>query len=214
MTSETFMLILQGVPITIALTLAAFFLGAVLAVPLTALRLVRFWPARAVAAVLIQFVRAIPPLLWLFLIFFGVGMAFVPIAPFPAALIGLTLIAMANIAEIYRGALTAVPSGQFEAIKALGLGPASAFFEIIVPQVFRVALPSTATYLIGLMKETAIASTIGVADLVFRGNQVTQLTFRGLETFAVVALFFIALSLPVAWASRRLDKALRSKVAR
>lgn len=94
------------------------------------------------------------------------------------------------------------------------MGRFSTLAEIIGPQMIRVALPSAATYLIGLMKETAIASTIGVQELVFHGNQVTQLTYRGLESFAVVALLFIALSLPVAWASRRLDKALRAKVVR
>ncbi|MFE3838539.1 amino acid ABC transporter permease [Pseudogemmobacter sonorensis] len=214
MSSETFSLLLQGLPVTIMLTLGAFGLGAALAVPLTALRVAPHWLPRTVAALLIQFVRAVPPLLWLFIIFFGVGMSIVPIDPFPAALVGLTLIATANIAEIYRGALSSISLGQFEAIRALSIRPTSAFFEIIAPQVFRVALPSGATYLIGLMKETAIASTIGVTELVFRGNQVTQLTFRGLEAFAVVAVLFILLSLPIAWASRWLDNALRSKVAR
>ena len=212
--SETLLLLLQGLPVTIALTAGAFLLGAVLAIPLTAMRVARNPLPRLLAAFLIQFVRAVPPLLWLFLIFFGIGMTFVPVDPFPAALIGLTLIAAANLAEIYRGALSSIPKGQWEATAALGMGRASTLAEIIMPQVFRVALPSAATYLIGLMKETAIASTIGVSEMVARGNQVTQLTSRGLETFAAVGLLFIALSLPLAWASRRLDRALREKVAR
>lgn len=212
--SETLLLLLQGLPVTIALTAGAFLLGALLAVPLTAMRVARNPLPRLLAAFLIQFVRAVPPLLWLFLIFFGIGMTFVPVDPFPAALIGLTLIAAANLAEIYRGALSSIPKGQWEATTALGMGRASTLAEIIMPQVFRVALPSAATYLIGLMKETAIASTIGVSEMVARGNQVTQLTSRGLETFAAVGLLFIALSLPLAWASRRLDRALREKVAR
>lgn len=211
---EMLTLLLEGLPVTIALTAGAFLGGAVLALPLTALRMAPNPVLALIAALLIQIVRAVPPLLWLFLIFFGIGMSIVPISPFPAALIGLTLIAAANLAEIYRGALASVPSGQWEATRALNMGGLTTLVEIIGPQVFRVALPSAATYLIGLMKETAIASTIGVQELVFRGNQVTQLTYRGLESFAVVAALFIALSLPVAWASRRLDKALRAKVVR
>lgn len=211
---EMLKLLLEGLPVTIALTAGAFLGGAVLALPLVALRMAPSPALAFLAALLIQIVRAVPPLLWLFLIFFGIGMSIVPISPMPAALIGLTLIAAANLAEIYRGALAAVPRGQWEATRALNMGGVSTLVEIIGPQVFRVALPSAATYLIGLMKETAIASTIGVQELVFRGNQVTQLTYRGLEAFAVVALLFIALSLPVAWASRRLDKALRAKVVR
>lgn len=211
---EMLTLLLEGLPVTIALTAGAFLGGAVLALPLTALHMAPNPVLALIAALLIQIVRAVPPLLWLFLIFFGIGMSIVPISPFPAALIGLTLIAAANLAEIYRGALASVPSGQWEATRALNMGGLTTLVEIIGPQVFRVALPSAATYLIGLMKETAIASTIGVQELVFRGNQVTQLTYRGLESFAVVAALFIALSLPVAWASRRLDKALRAKVVR
>lgn len=211
---EMLILLLQGLPVTIALTIGAFLGGAVLALPLTALRTGPNRVLALVAALLIQMVRAVPPLLWLLLIFFGIGMSIVPISPFPAALIGLTLIAAANLAEIYRGALASVPAGQWEATRALNMGQITTLVEIIGPQVFRVALPSAATYLIGLMKETAIASTIGVQELVFRGNQVTQLTYRGLESFAAVAVLFIALSLPIAWVSRRLDKALRAKVVR
>ena len=85
---------------------------------------------------------------------------------------------------------------------------------MVAPQAFRVALPTAASYLIGLMKETAVASTIGVTELAFHGKQMSQLTFRGLEVYALVGLFYIALSLPVAWASRAADSRLRSRVAR
>jgi polar amino acid transport system permease protein len=86
--------------------------------------------------------------------------------------------------------------------------------DVVAPQAFRVALPSAANYLIGLMKETAVASTIGVTELTYQGNQLSQLTFRGLQVFAVVGLFYILLSLPIAWLSRIADAHLRSKVAR
>ena len=214
MTLQDVLLILQGLPVTIALTLGAFVLGGLLAVPLCMMRVARFAPLRCLAAIAIQFIRSVPPLLWLFLIFFGVGTSIVPIDPFPAALIGLMLIAAANLAEIYRGALASISAGQFEASVALGLPRWSLLLEVLTPQLFRVALPSATTYLIGLLKESAIASTIGVSELVFRGNQVTQLTFQGLQAFAVVSVVFICISLPVAWLSRNLDKSLRSKVAR
>ncbi len=131
-----------------------------------------------------------------------------------AALIGLGLIASANMAEIYRGALASLHHGQWEAATALNFGTRHTLVDVVAPQAFRVALPSAASYLIGLMKETAVASTIGVADLAFRGNQVSQLTFKGIEVFALVGLFYIFLSLPVAWLSRSADSYLRAKVAR
>ncbi|KAB2704377.1 polar amino acid transport system permease protein [Ochrobactrum intermedium] len=214
MTADNVLLILSGLPWTIALTLGSFGIGCILGVPLLAARSARFALIRWLAALLIQIVRAFPPILWLFIIFFGIGMGIMPINPFVAALIGLGLIASANMAEIYRGALASLHHGQWEAATALNFGTRYTLIDVVAPQAFRVALPSAASYLIGLMKETAVASTIGVADLAFRGNQVSQLTFKGIEVFALVGLFYIFLSLPVAWLSRSADSYLRAKVTR
>lgn len=214
MTLDNILLILSGLPWTIALTLGSFGIGCILGVPLLAARRSRIGPVRWIAALLIQVVRALPPILWLFIIFFGIGMGIMPINPFVAALIGLGLIASANMAEIYRGALASLHQGQWEAATALNFGTRYTLIDVVAPQAFRVALPSAASYLIGLMKETAVASTIGVTDLAFRGNQVSQLTFKGIEVFALVGLFYIFLSLPVAWLSRSADSYLRAKVAR
>ena len=206
--------ILRGLPWTVALTLGAFLAGAILGVPLVAARQSRILPLRFLAMIFIQIVRGIPPILWLFIIFFGLGMSVFPISPFNAALTGLGLIAAANMAEIYRGALASIHFGQWEASSALNLGRWSTLTDVVAPQAFRVALPSAASYLIGLMKETAVASTIGVSELAFQGNQLSQLTFRGLEVFALVGMFYILLSLPVAWLSRVADGYLQAKVAR
>ncbi len=214
MNTTNILLILSGLPWTFALTLGAFLIGACLGIPLLAARNSRFLLLRVGAATFIQIVRGIPPILWLFTIFFGVGMSVMPFSPFTAALIGFGLIAAANMAEIYRGALASLHFGQWEAATALNLGNWHTLVDVVSPQAFRVALPSAASYLIGLMKETAVASTIGVAELAFRGNQVSQLTYRGIEVFALVGLVYIFLSLPVAWLSRSADNFLRAKVAR
>lgn len=214
MSAADLLMFVRGFAWTIALTAGSFAIGAILAVPLLAARRSRYLLARLLASIVIQIVRAFPPILWLFIIFFGLGMSYFPINPFVAALAGLGLIASANMAEIYRGALSSIHHGQWEASTALDLGRWSTMRDVVAPQAFRVALPSAASYLIGLMKETAVASTIGVTELVYQGNQLSQLTFRGLEVFALVGLFYIFLSLPVAWLSRVADAHLRSKVAR
>jgi polar amino acid transport system permease protein len=205
---------LSGLAWTCALTVGSFVLGMILAIPLLSARMSRSFLLQVPALVAIQIIRAVPPILWLFIIFFGLGIGFFPISPFMAALFGLGLIASANMAEIYRGALSAVHSGQWEACAALDLGRWSAMRDVVAPQAFRVALPSAASYLIGLMKETAVASTIGVTELAYQGNQLSQLTYQGLEIFAIVGLLYIFLSLPVAWLSRVADAHLRTKVAR
>lgn len=206
--------LLYGLVWTVALTISAFVIGAVLGALLLAARSGPVRVLRFLAMVLIQIIRGLPPLLWLFIIFFGVGMGIMPLPPFMAALIGFSLIAAANMAEIYRGALASIPHGQWEASAALDLGRWSTIRDVVAPQLVRVALPSAAAYLIGLLKETAIASVIGVTDLAFFGRQLSQLTFKGLEVYAIVGLLYIALSVPIAWASRVADSRLRSRVAR
>ncbi|UWU25925.1 amino acid ABC transporter permease (plasmid) [Rhizobium sp. CB3060] len=214
MNAADLVMFVRGFAWTIALTAGSFAIGATLAIPFLAARRSRFFPVRLLASILIQIIRAIPPILWLFIIFFGLGISLFPISPFVAALAGLGLIAAANMTEIYRGALNSIHHGQWEASTALDLGRWYTMRDVVAPQAFRVALPSAASYLIGLMKETAVASTIGVTELVYQGNQLSQLTFRGLEIFAIVGLFYILLSLPVAWLTRMADAHLRSKVAR
>lgn len=214
MSSIDLLPLLRGLTWTIALTVGAFLIGAILGVPILVARNSRLFPVRLLAMVLIQIIRAVPPILWLFIIFFGLGVGFMPISPFNAALIGLGLIAAANMAEIYRGAVSSVHHGQWEASAALDLGRWTTVRDIVAPQAFRVALPSAASYLIGLMKETAVASTIGVAELAYQGNQLSQMKYRGLEVFAIVGVLYVFLSLPVAWLSRVADSYLQAKVAR
>ena len=207
-------LILRGLPWTILITAVALLTGCVLGYPIMVGRNARNLPVRLVTIALISLVRAVPPLVWLFIIFFGIGTGAFSMSPLTATLIGLGLIAATNMAEIYRGGLISIHHGQWEAAQALNLGRTHTFRDVIAPQMFRVALPSSATYAIGLMKDTAIASTIGVPELAYQGARLTQETFQGLKVFGMVGLIYILLSLPIAWLSRRADLYLRAKVAR
>jgi polar amino acid transport system permease protein len=206
--------LLRGLPWTLALTLAAFAVGAVLGLPLMMMRRSRFGVLRGVATMLFAIVRSIPPLVWLFIIFFGIGFGLIPMSAFTACVIAFGAIAAINMAEIYRGGMAAIHFGQMEAAHALNLGRWHTFADVVAPQMFRVALPASATYAIGLFKDSAIASTIGIQDIVFHANYLSQSTFQGLKVFGLAGLVYIALSLPVAWVSRVLDAHFRAKVAR
>jgi len=206
--------VVVALPWTIALTVVSFVLGAILAVPLCWLRTSTSATLRNGALTLILVCRSIPPIVWLFLIFFGVGSELGSLSPFTSAVVGLGIITAANLCEIYRGAMKAVPIGQYEAAHALGLPAARRYLDVLVPQIFRVSLPSLATYAIGLLKDTAVASTIGVPDLALSANRVAQETFRGIEVFAVFGLVYFVISIAIAFAARGLDKRLRERIAR
>jgi polar amino acid transport system permease protein len=211
---NTLLAIISGVPWTIALTLTTFVLGAMLGLPLCAMRLSRVFIVRAIATWIVVICRSIPPIVWLFFVFFGIGNDLFAMSPFVAAAVGLGIVTAANMSEVYRGALTAIHPGQYEAAKVLNLSRVQQFRDVVFPQLIRIALPTAATYLIGLLKDSAVASTIGVTDLAFQSYHVSQQTFQGLSVYGAAALLYIALSLPVAWLSRWADVHLRSRVSR
>ena len=88
------------------------------------------------------------------------------------------------------------------------------FIDVVAPQALRVIVPSLASFAIGLMKDSAVASTIGVAELTERANQQSQVAFAALPIFSMTAAFYIAASLPIAWLSRSVDARLRARVGR
>lgn len=210
---ENLSAVLVGIPFTIALTLASFLIGGVLGLPLCALRLSRSPFLRFLAMALILTCRSIPPIVWLFLIFFGIGLGYIQLSPFTSAAIGLGLITAANMAEIYRGSLAAIHPGQWEAATVLNLSTMHKFVDVIGPQLMRVALPSATTYVIGLMKDTAVASAVGVQEIAYQAFHLSQQTFRGLDIYAAAGLLYILLSVPVAWFARWTDSRLRARVA-
>ncbi len=205
--------IATGIPLTLAVTAAAFVIGALLGLPICAMRLSSVGPLRWIAIGYVILFRSIPPLLWVFVLFFGLGSGYVPISAFESAVIGLGLITAANMAEIYRGSLAAIHAGQWEASQALALPIFSVCVDIIAPQLLRVSLPSSASYAVGLLKDSAIASTIGVTEISFNANYISKSTYQGLPVFAIAALFYIMISLPIAGFARAADKALRARVA-
>lgn len=210
---EFFLILLSGLPYTIAVTFGALLIGALFGIPIVMMRMSKIWLLRTSMILLIALVRSVPPIVWIFLIFFAIGTALFPIEPLPAALISIGAIASVNMAEIYRGGLAAIHPGQAEAAVALNLSKWHTFKDVIAPQVMRVSVPLIATYTIGLMKDAAVASTIGVTDLSYQGRYVTEQTYEGLTVMGIVGLLYVAISLPVAWFSRYTYNRLKRKAA-
>jgi len=213
MSTEILLGVAKGIPLTLAVTVAAFVFGAALGLPLCMMRLSRFALLRFVALGYVILFRSVPPLLLVFVFYFGLGSGYLPMSAFQGVVLGLGLITAANMSEIYRGSLSAIHEGQWEASTALALPIRSTYLDIIAPQLLRVSLPSTAGYAVGLLKESAIASTIGVTDITFNAGYIARMTYQGLPVFAIAALFYIMISLPIAALARVADKKLRARVA-
>ncbi|MER5673711.1 amino acid ABC transporter permease [Pseudonocardia alni] len=211
---DTTATVLAGIPYTLAVTAVSLTLGGVLGVPLALARRSHLLALQLPARIVIDVLRGIPPVVWLFILFFGIGNELITLDPFTAGCLGLGLISAAYLAEIYRGGLSAVHAGQWEASAALGMGGTTALTRIVGPQALRVALPSASTYAIGLLKDSSVVSAIGIADIVYRATAESRSTGAGLGPFLVAAAVYIVLGTPLAYAARRMDTRLRQRVAR
>lgn len=205
--------IAMGAGWTILMTFGSAAVGIVLGLPLLALAQSHFAAIRWIYHAIVHVVRGVPTIVWLFIAFFGVGQLGFTMSPVSASLLVLSIIATAYMAEIYRGGMKAIPAGQWEAAGALNLDRASILRFIIAPQLFRAVSPSVATQVIGLLKDSALVSTIGVTDLVFRAGIMTQYHAHGLYMFGVAGLFYLALSLPIAAFSRNIHARITRRYA-
>ncbi|PZR79850.1 MAG: amino acid ABC transporter permease [Stutzerimonas stutzeri] len=212
--TELLLNLLKGVPYTLGVTIGAFVIGVFGGVPLVLMRrsssrLLR-WPAR----IYIDVMRGIPPVVWLFIIFFGLGNVLVKLSSFQAATIGLGLVSAAYLAEIYRGGFLALPKAQGEAAIALGMSHADILRFVMAPQVLQVSIAPMATFLVSLLKDSTVASTIGVRDIMMFGSQAAQASGGGYAPFVFAAALYIILSIPVAFFSRLIDERLRRSIGR
>jgi polar amino acid transport system permease protein len=203
----------QGIEYTLLLTFAAFGMGALLAVPLAAARGSRIRLIRLVSIGYVEVLRGVPPIAWLFLLYFGLAQVDLRLESLTAAILGLGLISAAYLAEIYRGGLRAVPDGQFEAGRAIGLTDARLCFFVIGPQAIRTIMPPAAAFLIGLLKDSAVASLIGVPEVTGLSLRLTQQEFEGLAIFTAAGIVYMAMSLPLAALSRWVGLRLRGRLA-
>ena len=155
-----------------------------------------------------------PLLLQLFLVFFGADLLGFGLGPYLSAILGLSLNAGAFLGEIWRGALQAVPRGQIEAARALGLHYGPLMLRVVGPQALRVAVPPTVGFLVNLVKSTSLAAIIGFVELTRAGQILNNTTFHPFTIFGIVALIYFLLCWPLTLASRRLERQLARAHAR
>lgn len=197
---------------TIGIALAGFAIAVVLGLFLAIGRRSRLrwlsWPITG----LIEFIRSTPLLIqvyFLFYVFPNYGLNF---SAMQAGIIGIALHYACYTAEVYRAGLDAVPRSQWEAVTALNMKPWTAYRDVILPQALRPVLPALGNYLISILKDTPVLSAITVVEIMQRAKNIGSESFRYLEPITMVGLFFLILSLGLAWCVRRLEN--RMELAR
>jgi polar amino acid transport system permease protein len=159
-----------------------------------------FFPVRALSTIYVDTFRALPGVLVIFILGFGIpglGLAGVPVEPVFYAVIALTLIYSAYVSEVYRAGIESVHPSQEAAARSLGLTRFQALRYVIVPQAVRRVIPPLLNDFIGLQKDTVLVSFIGVVEI-FRQSQIRQAGAFNFTPYLATALVFIVVTLPLA----------------
>lgn len=187
-----------------ALSVSAFALALVLGLLLSLCQRSSISTLRQFAAVYVTVVRGVPLLAVLFLLYFGLPGIGIVFNAFGAAMVGLALCFAAQIAELFRAGLKAIPAGQAEAALAVGFTPVQSFRLIILPQVARVVLSPMIVTFVSLMKDSSLASLITVDELALTGRAMATEYFLPLQIYVSVGVCYFAIAWPFSALSRRL----------
>lgn len=205
--------VLLGLPMTLVVTASSLLLGTVLAVPLTLGLQSQNKLVWLVCRLIVDIVRGVPPVVWLFILFYGISIGAVRLSALAAGIGALALVAAAYLAEIFRGALKALHHGQEEAAIALGLNRRTVWMTVMIPQAWRTAIPGYTNYAIALLKDSSIVSIVGVSEIVSRAGQLSRNTDLGVLVFVLAGLVYVVLSILIGVGSRAVDGRLRERVA-
>lgn len=191
---------------TLLLTVIAFGIGGLLGGIFALMRLSRLPVLRLIAAGYINVIQSIPVLMVLFLSYYGVALAGLDLPPLLAASASLAIYAGSYLAEIWRGAIEAVPRQQWEASESLAMSRAQQYRYVILPQAIAISLPPTAGFLVQLVKNTSIVSVVGFVDLTRAGQLINNATFEPFRVFGMVALLYFIICFPLSWLSKRFER--------
>ncbi len=180
-----------GLTMTIPLTLVSFFFAMIIAVAVALVQYANVPVLRQIARFYIWVIRGTPLLVQLFIIFYGLPSVGIMLDAFPAAVIAFAFNEGAYCAETMRGALESVPQGQLEAGYCVGMSWWQIMRRIVLPQALRTAVPALSNSLIGMIKDTSLASNITVAELFMAGQRVAARTYIFLPIYCEVAVVYL-----------------------
>jgi cystine transport system permease protein len=199
---------------TIPLTAISFAVGLVIALFVALARMSRIRPLAMAARAYISVIRGTPLLVQLFIVFYALPGLGLTIDPFPSAVIAFSLNVGGYAAEVVRGAILSIPRGQWEAAETIGMGYATTLRRIILPQAARTAVPPLSNTLISLVKDTSLASTILVTELLRVAQLAAAPTFDFFALYGVAAVYYWVICVFLSFVQGRLEGRLGRYVIR
>jgi polar amino acid transport system permease protein len=204
--AEFLPILLQGVALTIIVTVGSLMLSTVLGLVWALMRVSGVPALSKLSAGLINVIRGIPIIVMLFYLYFVMPDLGITLSALQASIIGLGISYSAYQAENFRAGIEAIDKGQIEAAQTIGMGWWLTMRRVVLPQAVRIVLPPYGNIMIMMLKDSSQASTITVAELALQGKLIASSTFKNTSVFTMVALMYLAMSIPLILLVRHFEK--------
>ncbi len=200
--------VLPAVPATLQVTLVSFALALMLGTGLGILRISRRRPWTWVGRAWVDGIRGVPLLVLIFFIYFGLG-RLLHLPQFLAGVLAIGICYSAFVGETIRAGIQAVPRGQWEAARSLGLSHGRTLRHVILPQATRIVIPPIVNDFIACLKDSSLVSIVGLRELTRAGREYSSSTFLDFQTWLVVGLLYLIMTLALSRLSAVLEARLR-----
>jgi len=208
---EFFPILLQGVWLTIVVTIGSLALSTVLGLFWALMRVSGVGLLVGLSAGLINVSRGIPIIVLLFYLYFVMPDFGVAMSALQASILGLGVAYSAYQSENFRAGIEAIDKGQIEAAQTIGMGWWLTMRRVVLPQAVKIVLPPYGNIMIMLLKDSSQASTITVAELALQGKLIASSTFKNTSVFTLVALMYLTMSIPLILLVRHFEKKANRK---
>lgn len=196
----------MGFFMTIKLSLASLGISLLIGVLSALGQISRLLPVRFLSGLYVQFIRGTPLIMQIYLFFYIIGTAWGVTSRFWAGVMILSVFEGAYISEIVRGSLLSLDPTQMEAAKAVGFTPAQTARHVIVPQLMQQTLPALTGQFASIIKDSSLLSMIAVIELTQTVREISSINFRLFECYFVLGLLYLALTLPLSMATKRIER--------
>ena len=204
--AQYFPLLMEGVVLTIVVTLGSVILSSILGLVWAIMAVSKSRILRGISRTFITIIRGIQIIVQLFYIYFVLPELGVNLTALQAGIIGLGLAYSAYQAENFRAGIEAIDKGQIEAAHSIGMTDGLIMRRVILPQAIRIVLPPFGNTIIMLLKDSSLVSTITVAELTRQGQLIASSTFDNMTVFTLVALMYLTMAVPLTFLTRHLEK--------
>ncbi len=204
--------LLKGARVTAELALASTVLGAVMAFAAGIGKLSRFWPARVLSILYVEIFRGTSLLVQMFWLYYALPLLGVSLGATFAGILALGLNIGAYGAEVVRGAILAVPRGQYEASVALNFSRRYTLWNVVLPQAVVEMMPPFGNLVVQNLKDTALVSLITLSDLTFRAQSLRNFTLETVPIYSLTLVLYFAMALVLMFGMRWLERSLARRV--